>query len=76
MVMRNKLPRTLTRLWNRYRPNRKYVDLDPALLSYLSQLGYVELYRGEWFFTNDGVEAVKEGITILRRDLERTNDDS
>jgi hypothetical protein len=30
----------------------------------MSQLGYLELYRGEWFFTKSGIEAIKKGVSI------------
>jgi hypothetical protein len=34
----------------------------------MSQLGYVELYRGEWFFTEAGHEALMEGIKVMERE--------
>lgn len=54
----------LKRLWNRYNPRRTYIDMDDEFIALLSQLGYVELYRGEWFFTESGIEALKEGIRV------------
>ena len=54
----------LRRLWNRYNPRRTYIDMDEEFIALMSQLGYVELYRGEWFFTESGIEALKEGIRV------------
>ena len=56
--------RCLKRLWRRYNPRRKYINMDEDTIAWMSQLGYVELYRGEWFFTKSGIEAIKEGISI------------
>lgn len=62
MVMKRKLPRTLSRLWQRYNPRRSYLDLDEELIALMSQMGYVELYRGEWFFTDAGIDMMLESI--------------
>ena len=52
-------------LWNRYNPRRTFIDCDDELIALLSQLGYIELYRGEYFFTETGQEALMEGIKIM-----------
>ena len=57
--------KSLKRLWDRYNPRRKYLDIDEDVIIMLSQLGYVELYRGEWFFTESGIEALEHGIRIM-----------
>lgn len=59
----------IKRWWRRYRPRRKYIGLPDSAIAILSQLGYIELYRGEWFFTDAGVEALEEGIRILKEEL-------
>lgn len=58
----------LKRLWNRYNPRRKYIDCDDDLVILMSQLGYIELYRGEWFFTASGHEALMEGVRIVEEE--------
>jgi hypothetical protein len=58
----------LKRLWYRYNPRRKYIDCDDDLIALMSQLGYVELYRGEYFFTDAGIEALEEGIKIMEKE--------
>jgi hypothetical protein len=55
----------MQKLWNRYNPRRTYIDCDDELIALLSQLGYIELYRGEYFFTETGQEALMEGIKIM-----------
>lgn len=55
----------LSKLWNRYNPRRTFIDCDDGLIALLSQLGYIELYRGEYFFTDAGYAALKEGIKIM-----------
>ena len=54
----------LKRLCNRYNPRRTYIQMDDAMIAWMSQLGYLELYRGEWFFTETGIDAIKEGIKV------------
>jgi hypothetical protein len=56
--------RRLKRLWKRYNPCRTFIDCDDDFISFMSQLGYLELYRGEWFFTKSGIEAIKKGVSI------------
>ena len=58
----------LIRLWNRYNPRRKFIDCDDELIALMSQLGYIELYRGEYFFTPSGIEALEEGIKIMQEE--------
>jgi len=58
----------LKRLWNRYNPRRKYIDCDEDLVILMSQLGYIELYRGEWFFTEAGHDALMEGVRIVEEE--------
>jgi hypothetical protein len=58
----------LKRLWHRYNPRRKYIDCDDDLIVLMSQLGYVELYRGEYFFTEAGMDALEEGIKIMEEE--------
>jgi len=58
----------LKRLWSRYNPRRKYIDCDEDLVILMSQLGYIELYRGEWFFTESGHEALMEGVKIVEEE--------
>mgnify|MGYP006273896033 FL=1 len=65
--MRKRYLRTLTRLWNRYNPRRFHIEVDEAQIVFLSQLGYIELYRGEWFFTDKGLEMVKLGLKELEK---------
>lgn len=60
---------TLKRLWERYNPRRKYIDLDDHTISLMAQLGYIELYRGEYFFTPAGQEALEEGIKIMKENM-------
>ena len=55
----------LKRLWNRYNPRRTFIDCDDDLIALLSQLGYIELYRGEYFFTDAGQAALMDGIKIM-----------
>lgn len=55
----------MQRLWNRYNPRRKFIDCDDALIALFSQLGYIELYRGEYFFTDNGQEALMEAIKVM-----------
>lgn len=59
----------LKRLWNRYNPRRKYIDLNDHTIRLMAQLGYIELYRGEYFFTPAGVEALKEGIKVMKEQM-------
>lgn len=58
--------RRLKRLLARYNPRRKYLDMDDEAIILLAQLGYIELYRGEYFFTEAGIEALQEGIKIMK----------
>lgn len=59
---------SLRKLWRRYDPRRKYIDMDDNTISLMAQLGYIELYRGEWFFTDLGHEALEEGIRIFKKE--------
>ena len=52
------------KLWNRYNPKRTYVEMDGYDIIFLAEIGYVELYHGEWFFTDAGLEALKKGIEV------------
>lgn len=61
----------LKRLFQRYNPRRKYIDMEDELISLMSQLGYIELYRGEWFFTDDGVDF----LVNATKDMEKHNAD-
>ena len=65
--MRKRYLRTLTRLWNRYNPRRFHIEIDEAQIVFLAELGYIELYRGEWFFTDKGLEMVKLGLKELEK---------
>lgn len=58
----------LKRLWNRYNPRRTYIDCDEEFIAVMSQLGYLELYRGEYFFTEAGIEALEAGIKIMNEE--------
>ena len=57
------------KLWNRYNPRRTYIEMDEAQIILLAEIGYVALYRGEWFFTEIGVEALKEGIEVANANV-------
>lgn len=61
----------LKRLFQRYNPRRKYIDMEDELISLMSQLGYIELYRGEWFFTDAGVDF----LVNATKDMEKRNAD-
>lgn len=63
--MRNLFRKRMQRLWSRYNPRRKFIDCDDALVALLSQLGYIELYRGEYLFTKNGQEAFMESIKTM-----------
>lgn len=54
----------IKRLWERYNPRRKFIDLDDATIEFMAQLGYIELYHGEWLFTNEGRDALEQGIRV------------
>ena len=54
----------IKKLWERYNPRRKFIDLDDATIEFMAQLGYIELYRGEWLFTKEGREALEYGIRV------------
>lgn len=56
----------LKKLWNRYNPRRKYFEMDDDMIVILAQLGYIELYRGEYFFTDAGIEAINDGLRVLK----------
>jgi len=58
----------LKRWWQRYNPRRKYIECEDGFISLMSQLGYVELWRGEYFFTDTGYEALKAGIKAFKED--------
>lgn len=58
----------MQKLWNRYNPRRTYIDCDEDFIILMSQLGYLELYRGEWFFTESGHEALEAGIKIMEEE--------
>ena len=58
----------MQRIWNRYNPRRTFIDCDDEFIAVMSQLGYLELYRGEWFFTEAGHEALMEGIKVMERE--------
>lgn len=58
---------TLTRLWNRYNPRRTTIELDDELVVFLAQLGYVELYRGEYSFTPAGREMLNNKLNELEK---------
>jgi len=45
--------------------------MEEELISLMSQLGYVELYRGEWFFTDAGAEFLIDAAN----DMEKRNAD-
>lgn len=62
MVMSRRFSHTLKKLWGRYNPRRKFIDCDEELIVLMSQLGYVELYRGEWFFTDEGLHMIMMGL--------------
>lgn len=57
---------SLKKLFQRYNPRRKHIEMDETTIILLSQLGYLELYRGEWFLTASGIAALKEGIRIAK----------
>ena len=59
----------IRRLWQRYNPRRKYVDLDDDVIAMLSQLGYVELYRGEWFFTDAGIAFLEDTVDFIEKEI-------
>ena len=59
----------LKRLWNRYNPRRTYIDCDEETIALMAQLGYVELYRGEYSFSPSDVEALEEGIKIMQEEF-------
>ena len=50
------------KLWNRYNPKRTFVEMDEGDIIFLAEIGYIELYHGEWFFTEAGVTALIEGV--------------
>lgn len=70
--MRNLLQKRMQRLWNRYNPRRKFIDCDDDLIAILSQLGYIELYRGEYFFTPAGQEAIMAGVKIMETEYTKS----
>lgn len=59
--------RTLTRLWNRYNPRRTRIELDDGLVVFLAQMGYVELYRGEYSFTPQGRHMLRNKLNELEK---------
>ena len=65
--MRKRCSHTLTRLWNRYNPRRVTIELDDELVVFLAQLGYVELYRGEYYFTPAGTELLNTKMLELEK---------
>lgn len=58
----------MQRFWNRYNPRRTFIDCDDELIALMSQLGYIELYRGEYLFTDAGQEALLEGVKIMEEE--------
>lgn len=67
MVMRIPFLHMLMRLWNRYNPRRQFIECDDELIALMAQLGYVELYREEYFLTKEGKEAMMNGIREMER---------
>lgn len=59
----------LKRLWRRYNPRRTFIDLDEDTIIFMAQFGYIELYRGEWFLTDAGYEALDTAIAIAKEEL-------
>lgn len=50
------------KLWRRYNPRRTYIEMDEADIVFLAEISMIEWYRGEWFFTEAGLEALKKGV--------------
>lgn len=62
---------SLKRFFQRYNPRRKYIDMEDELIAIMSQLGYIEVYRGEWFFTKTG----EEFLVNAAKEMEKRNAD-
>lgn len=50
------------KLWRRYNPKRTYIEMNGWDLVWMAEVGFVEYYHGEWFFTELGIEALNEGV--------------
>ena len=46
----------------RYNPKRSKLEVDDSTLALLAQLGYVELFRGEYLVTDAGYEMFTQAI--------------
>lgn len=58
----------LKKLFQRYNPRRTYIECDDELIAFMAQMGYIELYRGEYFLTDTGNEIVMNGIKEMLND--------
>jgi hypothetical protein len=43
--------------------------MDETNIVFLAEIGMIEWYRGEWFFTEAGLEALKKGIKVKYADI-------
>ena len=57
------------KLWNRYNPKRTYIDMDETSIALAASMGWIELYRGEWFFTKKGYAELEKAVEVFRADV-------
>jgi hypothetical protein len=57
------------KLYDRYKPWRSRVEIDADVLALAASMGWVELYRGEWFITPIGYEGLKKAIEIKKGEM-------
>jgi hypothetical protein len=58
----------LRMMYNRYKPWRKGIEIDEATLALAASMGWVELYHGEWFFTDKGHAGLQAAIDTFKEE--------
>jgi hypothetical protein len=58
----------ISKFYHRYKPWRKRVEIDDATLALAASMGWVELYRGEWFFTEKGNAGLQIAIDTFKKE--------
>lgn len=50
----------------RYDPRRVSMDVDDSTLALMSQLGYVELFHGEYIITESGYDMFQDAVDAYK----------
>lgn len=50
----------------RYDPRRVHMDVDDETLALMSQLGYIEVFRGEYIITESGYDMFQDAVDAYK----------